>query len=408
MMREPYNFSDHAVKTVAQSTLKKDFWRPAWWKWLVFLLLVGGSVLLFRYKPAPKPVKVELLTLNYPTPTWDGSYPSVVIPLASDSGRVKFKESISLVTPTVRHDSPVNQAEVALDSGMFKLRQTDLFVSDVMPLALTRTYRVWDGHSRAFGAGGNHPYDVAPTGTRNPYTYMDLNLEDGRTVRFDRISRGAGYADDVEEHHATASEFYLARIAWNGDGWTLDFRDGRKFVFPESYNARNLAQGAPVEMRDAQGNRIRLKRDKVRNLEELIAPSGHRITFKYDGSDRIIEAEDDAGHVRKYSYNSSGHVETVADGTQLLYRFEYDPLLHARGYDPYLMTTITDGNGTVLLMNIYKDNSRVSEQRLANGDVYRYDYLFDKQHNVVETTVTLPSGQVKRLFFHDGIMSAEK
>jgi YD repeat-containing protein len=396
---------------VAQSTLKKDFWHPARWKWLVVLLLLVVSGWLFQFHPvnrAPGPVKVELLPLNYPTPTWDGSYPSVVIPLAGDSGRVSSKGAASFITPTVRHDSAVNQAEVALDSGMFKLRQTDLFVSDVMPLSLTRTYRVWDYHSRAFGVGANHPYDICPTGTRNPYTYMDLNLEDGRQLYFPRISKGTGYADAVFGHFATLSEFYQARIAWNGDGWTLDFRDGREFLFPEAYYSKNYAQGAPVEMRDSLGNHIQLKRDKVRNLEELISPSGHKITFRYDGSDRIIEAEDDAGHVRKYSYNASGHVETVTDGSQLLYRFDYDSLLHERGYDPYLMATITDGSGRVLLMNTYKDKSRVSEQRLANGDVYRYDYLFDKQHNVAETTVTLPTGQVRRFFFHNGVASAEK
>ncbi len=370
------------MNPAAEPTFEKDFWHPPLWKWLAFLLLVVISVLLFRYKPAPKTVKVELLALNYPTPTWDGSYPSVVIPLAPDSGRVNSQSSILLIKPTVRHDLPVNQAEVALDSGMFKLRQTDIFVSDVMPLVLTRTYRVWDTHSRALGVGANHPYDICPTGTRNPYTYMDLNLEDGRAIHFDRISKGTGYADAVFGHYATLSEFYRAQVAWNGEGWTLDFRDGRRFLFPEAYYAKNYAQGAPIEMRDARGNRIQLKRDKVRNLQALISPSGHKIMFKYDGSDRIIEAGDDAGDVRRYSYDPSGHVETVGDGSKLLYRFEYDPFLHERGYDPYLMTTIMDGDGRVLLRNLYKDNSRVSEQRLANGDVYRYDYLFDKQHNV--------------------------
>jgi YD repeat-containing protein len=376
---------------------------------MVFLLLVGSSFLLFWFHPAPKPIKVELLTLNYPTPTWDGSYPRVVISAVSvGTGALKFNSSISLKKPTVRQYSPVNEFEVALDSGMFKLRQTDLFVNDVMPLVLTRTYRVWDDHKRAFGVGSNHPYDICPTGTRFPYTYMNLNLEDGRPLYFPRISKGTGYADAVFGHYATFSEFYQAQIAWNGNGWTLVFRDGRKFLFPEAYYSKSYAQGAPVEMRDAQGNRIEFLRDKVRNLEELISPSGHKITFKYDGSDRIIKAEDDAGHFRTYSYSPSGHTETVADASHLLYRFEYAPLLHARGYDPYLMTIIRDGSGRVMLTNLYRDSSRVSEQRLANGDVYRYDYLFDKQRNVVETTVTLPSGKTKRFFFQNGVASVTK
>jgi YD repeat-containing protein len=384
-------------------TRREDFWHPPLWKWLVFLLLVAGSTLLFRFHSSPKPVKVELLSLSYPTPTWDGSYPSVVIPLP-DSGGVNSKGSISLIKPTVQHNSPVNQAEVALDSGMFKLRQTDLFVADVTPLTLTRTYRVWDSYSKAFGVGTTHPYDICQTGTNHPYTYMDLTLEDGRQVHFPRISKGVDYADAVYEHYATSSEFHKARWSWTRTGWKLDFIDGRVFLFPDSYRSKNCAQRAPIEMRDATGNRVQLQRNKERDLEQLISPSGHAINFKYDGSDRIIEAGDDAGHVRKYSYNASGHLEIVADASHPLYRFEYDAFLHARGYDPYLMTRITDGSGRVLLMNIYKDNSRVSEQRLANGDVYRYDYLLDKGSNVVEATVTLPSSEIKRFFFHEGIV----
>lgn len=376
---------------------------------MVLLLLFGITFWLFRYHPAPKPVKVELLTLNYPTPTWDGSYPRVVIfPVSEATRRLKFTSSISLKKPSVRHDSPVNEFEVALDSGMFALRQTDLFVSDVMPLALTRTYRVWDDYQRAFGAGSNHPYDICPTGTRFPYTYMNLNLEDGRAIYFPRISKGTGYADAVFGHHATLSEFYQAQIAWNGDGWTLDFHDGRKILFPESYHAKSYAQGAPIEMRDAQGNRIQLKRDKVRNLQQLISPSGHTISFKYDGSDRIIEAKDDAGNIRKYSYDPSGNLESVADGSRVLYRFEYELVHYGRRYNTYLMTAIRDGEGKVLLRNLYQDRARVSEQRLANGDVYRYDYLFDKKSNVVETTVTLPSGDVKRYFFLNGVPVGSK
>lgn len=125
--------------------------------------------------------------------------------------------------PTVRHGAPVNQFEVALDSGMFKLRQTDIFVADIMPLSLTRTYRVWDEFSRAFGVGGNHAYDICPTGTRFPYTYMNLNLKDGRQIYFPRISKGTRYEDAVFRNGNAGSEFYDARVGWNGNGWNARF-----------------------------------------------------------------------------------------------------------------------------------------------------------------------------------------
>lgn len=38
--------------------------------------------------------------------------------------------------------------------------ETDLALPDVVPIALTRTYRQADSRSRAFGIGASHPYDM--------------------------------------------------------------------------------------------------------------------------------------------------------------------------------------------------------------------------------------------------------
>ena len=370
------------------------------WKWGVFLVLIGLSAVLFF---APRPVvKVELLPFTNIPPAWDGSDPYVVISPAGDSKRLKFQTSIAMIQPTVRHDSPVNDFLVNLRTGRFVLRQTDLFVPDVMPLSLTRTYISWEYHSRAFGVGGNHPYDICPTGTRNPYTYMDLDLEGDRWLRLRRISKGTGYADAVFRHEATSSEFYGAQVAWNGNGWTLTFQDGRKIYFPEAYFAKNYAQGAATEMRDAAGHRVQLKRSKLRNLEELISPGGHTITFKYDRADRIVEADDDAGRIRKYSYDRGGHLETVSDGEHVLYRLEYAPLMREPGYDPWLLTRILDGDWNVLLRNLYVWG-RVSEQDLADGEVFRYEYQVAGR-DVLQSTVTLPSGEKRVFSFRDGIL----
>jgi YD repeat-containing protein len=342
-------------------------------------------------------------------PAWDGAYPYVSISLIdSGSGHFTFKTFISRIKPTVHHDSSVNEVQVDLHSGMFVLRQTDFFISDVMPLSLTRTYRAWDLHARAFGAGTNHPYDICPTGTRFPYTDQDLNLEDGRAIHFRRISKGSGFADAVFRHEETSSEFYGAQNAWNGDGWTLTFRNGERFLFPEAYFSKNYAQGAPFAMEDAGGHRIQLKRDQQRNLEQLVSPAGRQINFKYDRADRIVEAADDAGRVRKYSYDSSGHMVTVSDASHLLYRFEYQRLSQAAGCDPYFMTAILDENWKVLVRNVYKDRSRVSEQRLADGEVFRYDYIFDAKHDINLTFVTLPDGSKRKFSFKHGIPEEEE
>lgn len=383
------------------------FWHPPLWKWGVVLALVAFSVYLFFRKPGP--VKVELLPFTDSPPAWDGSYPYLVIsPFDLGSEHVKFKGSILMMKPTLHHDSPVNEFQVDLHTGMFVLRQTDLFVADVMPLSLTRTYRVWDSFSRAYGAGANHPYDICPTGTRRPYTYQQLNLEDDRPIYFRRISKGTGYEDAVFRHEQTSSEFYGAQNAWNGDGWTMKFADGSRILFPEAYYSKNYAQGAAYDMEDATGHHIQLKRDAKRNLQQLISPSGHTITFKYDDADRIIEASDDAGNVRRYSYDTTGHLRVVSNASHPLYRFEYEARLHFAGYDPYLMTAIYDYRGKLLLQNTYNesDAGKISEQRLSNGDVYRFKYTTVK-YNVVETIVDGPMGQ-RRFFFQDGILTKEE
>lgn len=385
---------------------KNKFWRPPLWKWALALAVLGCAEFLFLWKRPAPPVKVELLPFNDSPPAWDGSYPYLAISTVPESRPAKFKASISTIQPTVRHDSPVNAFLVDLHTGRFVLRQTDLFVPDVMPLSLTRTYIVWDYHTRAFGVGANHPYDVCPTGSRWPYTYTDINLEDFYRVHMPRISKGTGYADAVFRHSESSSEFYGATMAWNGNGWTLALRDGRKFIFPDSYTAKNYAQGAATEMQDAEGHRVQLKRSEVRNLEELLSPGGHRIDFKYDSQDRIVEADDDAGEIRKYTYDSRGHLETVSDGSAILYRFDYAPLMNKAGYDPWLLTAILDGSWKVLLHNKYVWG-RVSEQTLADGEVFRYEYRLNGRE-VLQTTVTLPSGEKKVFGFREGRLVEER
>lgn len=130
------------------------------------------------------------------------------------------------------------------------------------------------------------------------------------------------------------------------------------------------------------------------------------MAFKYDANDRIVEADDNAGHVRKYIYNSQGHLETVSDESRVLYRFEYAPLLNQTGFDPWLLTAVLDGNSNTLLHNRYSWG-RVSEQELADGEVYRYQYVLNGS-SVLQTTVTLPSGEKRAFFFRDGRLIEQK
>src|SRR4029077_9847122 len=119
----------------------------------------------------------------------------------------------------------IDRFEAGLRYGNFVLWQTDLELIDCSDFPLNLSYRSNDWvHSNpvhAFGRNTNQPYDVAPVGTRNPYAYLIVALEDADFLYFDRISKGTGYADAVYQHTETSTKYYKAVISWNGDGWTL-------------------------------------------------------------------------------------------------------------------------------------------------------------------------------------------
>ena len=335
-------------------------------------------------------VRPDYTRVAAPAPTLDGTHPCVVAPVIDGNAVAAIGQC---ATPTVHADT-VDRFEVDLRYGAFVMRQTDLRIDDVFQVPLTRSYnsRDWLAPSRmhAFGGNSNHPYDIAPLGTRNPYTYMMLALEDGDFLYFDRISSGTGYADAVYQHSETSTPFYKSTISWNGSGWTLRMANGEEMIFPESYNAKNLAQGAATEIRDASGNKLELQRDRQRNLLEILTPHGHWIKFSYDDQARITRAEDDTGEWVRYEY-SAGPLGMLLDA------------IHSSGqerhyqYEGALMTAIADEHGLVLLRNTY-DSGVLVAQVYANGDVFKYRYVWDAKRAFVDKAViTMPDGSEREV-----------
>jgi len=327
-------------------------------------------------------------------PRFDGEFPCV---FASVSTAVVVPQFGKCAMPT-EHAGAIDRFEVDLRNGNFVMRQSDLYLNDVFEVPLTRSYRSHDWVSanpvHAFGRNANHPFDIAPIGTRNPYTYQMIVLEDGDFLYFDRISKGTGYADSVFQHTETSTRFYKATQRWNGSGWTTRFADGSEIRFPESYNAKNLAQGAPTEMRDAQGNRLELHRDPQRNLQKIRTPHDHWISFSYDDLSRIKQAGDDAGHWARYEYNQDGMLKSaiLSSGRER----HYD-------YNGTRMTRIADETGRVLLRNWY-DSEVVIQQQFANGAVYQYAYGWaPDRYYPDKVVVTLPDSAKREVRVADSV-----
>jgi YD repeat-containing protein len=239
----------------------------------------------------------------------------------------------------------------------------------------------------------------SPVGTRSPYTYQQIVLEDGDSLFFDRVSKGTGYEDAVFRHTETATRFYKAVQRWNGNGWTTRLADGSEILFPESYNAKNMAQGAPTEIRNAKGDRLELIRDPQRNLTEIRTPHGHWIRFTYDGLSRIIRAEDDARHWAQYGYNENGMLDVAGLSSGRQRHCEYDGVR---------MTAITDESGRSLLRNWYNSGQLVRQQ-FDDGAVYSYRYDLSASRTYYERAyVTFLDQSTQVIALPDYIAEIEK
>jgi YD repeat-containing protein len=282
----------------------------------------------------------------------------------------------------------VDRFGVDLRYGNFLVRQTDLYMNDVFDVPLTRTYNSGDyihpNRRHAFGINTNHPFDITPLGTRNPYTYEMLVLEDGDYLFFDRVSTGTSYLDAIFQHTETSTRFYKAVTKWNGDGWTTSLTDGTKIEFPEAYSSTNMAQGAPTEIRDGLGNKLELVRDHQRNLMEIRTPHGRTMKFKYDEQSRIVSAEDDHGQWARYQYNSDGMFTDVvfSSGRERHYK-----------YDGHLMTGVEDEKHNALVRNTYRDTTLI-RQDFGKGQIFSYQYNSTSGGPYADSVVvTMPSGE---------------
>jgi YD repeat-containing protein len=340
----------------------------------------GGVEFYLAHRP-PREAKVVYKTeaeLAKLVPVQD-DYPCLLLtPTHKPGSAGRWTTEVRWCLPSLSNDADIEQYEVDLRSGMFVLRQTDLFIDDVMPLALTRTYRLWDTGSRAFGIGANQPYDMFPYGPRFPYSNTNVLLPDGHSLYYNRISEGTSYADAVFEHTGTPpTVFDKSRIWWNKDHWDYSFQDGRLYQFPEAYRSKRGAEGALVAMRDGAGHEIKLARDAARNLVGLSSPGGHSICLGYDAANRIISATDDSGRALAYSYSDGGMLYEVQRSGRRLWRFSYD----VNG-----MTEIRDSNDKALLRMGYSHGLTQTVQ-LANGPTFHVDYLFNSSRTVIEASV---------------------
>jgi YD repeat-containing protein len=237
-------------------------------------------------------------------------------------------------------------------TGLFTLQKTDLYLPDVIPLAVTRTYNSGDGLLRPFGRSMTHPYAMFLWSAQQ-YQQADLVLPEGGKIHYVRTSVGTSFGDAVFTHQetqttsATPTPFYKSTIVWNGDGWDLRLKDGTVYVFGEN---------APLQaMRDRYGNTVTITHasGQIGNVTQVTSPNGHWITFTYDGSNRVTQAKDNISRTVAYTYDGNGNLSTVTDPESNVTTYTYD--------GSNRLATIKDGRNIVYLTNQYDTSNRVTQ-----------------------------------------------
>jgi RHS repeat-associated protein len=284
-------------------------------------------------------------------------------------------------------NTPKKGDPVDVGTGLFVLEKRDLVLPDVIPLALTRTYRQNDPARRAFGIGSTHPYDMY-LWSANMYQETDLVLPDGGRIHYVRISPGTDIQTAVFEHTATPGPFYKSRITWRGlsAGWDLTLQDGTVYV---------MGDIAPLQaIRDRYGNTVTITRSggQIGNITKITSPNGRWITFSYDGSNRITQATDNIGRTVGYTYDASGRLWKVTDPANGVTEYTYDT--------SHRMLTLKDARGITYLTNHYDANGRVDLQTQADSTTYQFAYTLDGTGKVTQTDTTNPRGFVTRYSFN--------
>jgi predicted Zn-dependent protease len=340
----------------------------------------------FRSAHGMQPAQAEIPpeAANFDYSKVDGRYPCLRIKKPKSGAANPADVTVTKCVQGVYLDSDLDEIEVDLRLGAVITRTTDLFVPAAIPLVVTRCYRSWDNADRTFGRNATLSWDLYPIGSRQPYTYVEIIACDGNRLRYERISKGTGYADAVYEHRATATTFLGSRISWNGNGWDLRLRDGSMYLFPESYHAKKPVDGALIEFRDAKGQVVKMERRERRTLQRIIAPNRRSITFAHDSADRIFEAEDDQNRKVGYLYDHGGRLAEVR-GLQSVLRYTYE--------GTYLMGIVENDRPVV---EFGYDKRRVSNVKLPDGRIYRFQYQHDSADTkrVLKSFVTAPSGAV--------------
>lgn len=306
---------------------------------------------------------------------------------------------------------------VSCHDGLFMERNTDLALRDVMPLALTRTYRNEDANQRTFGVGASHQYDLYLyfPNYSSTITEFDLVLPSGGRIPFNVVGTNTTYTNPAALYESLVpGEFYKAKLQSSPNGWLDGFiitlKNGTRYAF--SYYQSRLKW-----IEDRNGNRTAITRDINNRISRVTSPNGRYIDFEYltaSCTTCITKATDHTGRFVSYDYDIAGRLWKVTNPESGLTEYSYDTTTHrmlsvkdprySAGEVPQPKVTneyYTSADGANL-------DGRVKKQTYADLSTNSFTYAFDTSGKITQTEVTRERGDVRRIEYNaEGFITRE-
>lgn len=296
--------------------------------------------------------------------------------------------------PLFPRQQPPQRWSVNLGNGAFIHVQTDIYLPDVIPINLSRTYSSVDAYDRDFGVHASASYEIYLLGDNTVFSYINMVFPDGTIVLMPRISPGTSW-DATYEHRAVAGDdtdiFDKARLWWHSPWYFSSLKDGTGIVFPASRWATEWGQRSAIMIQDSKSDVLDIKRDEAGNIKQITSPNGQKLVLSHDGNNRITKADDSHGYIVSYYYDDRGRLRDVIDSNGEVTHYTYDLADN--------MLTIVKPDGRTWLTNTYDNRHRVIKQTYLDGSHASYDYSPPDSSGMTSTKVLRPDDSIDSYTF---------
>ncbi|NLR75755.1 DUF6531 domain-containing protein [Leeia aquatica] len=268
---------------------------------------------------------------------------------------------------------------VQFSTGRKVQREVDYASSSISGLSFTRTYNSQLARtilaSQLLMSVGNH-------WTHNHYYRLSLAADgvilrairpDGRVLHF-KAGSGSSWVSDADIND---------KVEKLADGWRYVQPDGTV----ELYNTAGLLQSRTF----ASGIRYDYGYDANGRLSSVADAFGHQLGFAYNTLNQVSELTDPAGQKISYAYDNQGNLASVTWPDTKVRQYSYTTRSPASGYQPGLLTGITDENGAAFARWDYDAEGLATLSEHAGGvDAFRFAYSKDASGKLTAVDVTSP------------------